>query len=138
MLYQLSYASPYRLFPAHTAASPGERPFKRKISTAMARSQCADTRSRTEHDPPKTQGTPRSAAHWLIPAASRLLHSCHAFFGRQQWGGSDALAGAAGCNRSRKRRGGDVVRHLQHDYRVVVPEAQPALDQLASELLHCC
>jgi hypothetical protein len=32
MLYQLSYASPYRLFPARTTASPGERPFKRKNS----------------------------------------------------------------------------------------------------------
>ena len=39
MLYQLSYASPHRLFPAHTAASPGERPFKRKISTAFEPSQ---------------------------------------------------------------------------------------------------
>ena len=40
MLYQLSYASPHRLFPAHTAASPGERPFKRKNSTRARRSQC--------------------------------------------------------------------------------------------------
>src|ERR1700761_3693091 len=41
MLYQLSYASPHRLFPAHTAASPGERPFKRKSSTAKKPSQRA-------------------------------------------------------------------------------------------------
>src|ERR1700760_4324759 len=41
MLYQLSYASPHRLFPARTAASPGERPFKRKSSTAVKPSQCA-------------------------------------------------------------------------------------------------
>jgi hypothetical protein len=40
MLYQLSYASPHRIIPAHTAASPGERPFKRKISTAGIPPQC--------------------------------------------------------------------------------------------------
>src|ERR1700751_4685520 len=52
MLYQLSYASPHRLFPAHTAASPGERPFKRKSSTAVKLSQRA-TRGSEQRSAPR-------------------------------------------------------------------------------------
>ena len=52
-------------------------------------------------------------------------------------GWSYALAGATGRDGSRKRSGGNIVRHLQDDDRVVISELT-ALFQLSSELLHRC
>jgi hypothetical protein len=78
MLYQLSYASPHRLFPAHTAASPGERPFKRKSSTAAIPSQCIGGPLRTQR-----AGTPLRCAVPASGASARRgsrTHFCNGWY----------------------------------------------------------